>query len=52
MSATTYLWKGKTAKGETLNGEYEASALLPAPAADIMDRHANRITVFCKAKTR
>ena len=25
MSATTYLWKGKSAKGETLNGEYEAT---------------------------
>jgi len=25
VSATTYLWKGKTAKGETLTGEYEAT---------------------------
>ena len=25
MSATKYLWKGKTAKGETLTGEYEAT---------------------------
>ncbi len=25
MSATTYLWKGKTAKGESLTGEFEAT---------------------------
>ncbi len=26
MSTTTFIWKGKSAKGETLSGEYEASS--------------------------